>query len=208
MPRFCAASVAHLDQARAAADRFDRQAAPELELAVDLERLPAVDRDEAHALVAHPVERVEALGDQQLDQIGIGAVLRHARHVVEELVGRVGAEIGLAISCAREIGDQRLDVVDAVIDDADRAGGEAAVAAGLVLGRRFEHQHPGALLLRRQRGAERGVAGADHDHIDVSPFQILIAPASGPRHARRCAAAARPLGAACSEKCRPAPARA
>ena len=84
----------HVDEAGTAADRFHGEAAPELELAVDLERLPAVDRDEAHALLAHPVERVEALRDQKLDEIGIGAVLRHPRHVVEELVRGVGAEIG------------------------------------------------------------------------------------------------------------------
>src|SRR5262245_49091899 len=42
----------HLDQPRPAADRLDGEAAPELELALDLERLAAVDRDEAHALVA------------------------------------------------------------------------------------------------------------------------------------------------------------
>ena len=95
MPRFSARLGEHLDQARAAADRLDREPAPELELAVDLERLPAIDRDEADALVAHPAEGVEALGDQELDQVGVGAVLRHPRHVVEELIGGVGAEIGV-----------------------------------------------------------------------------------------------------------------
>ena len=54
----------HVDEAGAAADRLHGQPAPELELALDLERLPAVDRDEAHALVAHPDERIEALRDQ------------------------------------------------------------------------------------------------------------------------------------------------
>src|SRR5262249_55575451 len=43
-----------VDQARPAAPRFDRQPAPELELAADLERLAAVDRHEAHPLLAHP----------------------------------------------------------------------------------------------------------------------------------------------------------
>src|SRR5262249_31729679 len=117
----------HLNEAGAAADGFDREAAPELELAVDLERLAALDRDEAHALLTHPVQRVEAAGDQKLDQVGIGAVLRDARHVVEELVGGVGAEIGLLDFLFGQVGDQRLDVVDAVVDHADRARGEAAV---------------------------------------------------------------------------------
>jgi hypothetical protein len=42
----------HLHEAGAAADGFDRQPAPEFELAVDLERLTAVDRNETDALLA------------------------------------------------------------------------------------------------------------------------------------------------------------
>ncbi len=168
MPRFLADFREHVDEAGPAADGFDRQAAPELELAVDLERLPAVDRDEADALLAHPVERVEALRDQELDQVGIGAVLRHLRHVVEEFLGGVGAEVGLLDLLLGEVRDQRLDVVDAVIDHADRSGGEAAVTAGLVLWRRFQHHDLRALLLRRQRRAERRIAAAHHDHVVLS----------------------------------------
>ena len=178
MPRFFAAAGLHLHETRTAADGFDGQPAPELELAVDLERLPAVDRNEPDAFLAQPVQRIETARDQKLDQIGIGAVLRHPRHVVEELVGRVGAEIRGIDFRWRQVGHQRLDVVDAVIDDADRAGGEAAVAAGLVLRRRLEHQHLGALLLRRQRRAERRIAGADDDHIRnlIWHFQPLSIP--------------------------------
>ena len=64
-----------------------------------------------------------------------------------------------------EVGHQRLDVVDAVIDDADRARGEAAIAAGLILRRRLAHHDLGALLLRSERRTERRIAGADHNHI-------------------------------------------
>src|SRR5262249_44720279 len=49
----------HLDEAGSASDRLHGEAAPELELALDLERLAAIDRDEAHALVAQPAEGVE-----------------------------------------------------------------------------------------------------------------------------------------------------
>ena len=90
----CGGVGEHLDQARSAADRLDGEAAPELEFAFDLERLPAVDRDEAHAFIAHPTEGVEASCHQQLDQIGIGAILCHPRHVVEKLLSRIRAEIG------------------------------------------------------------------------------------------------------------------
>src|SRR2546430_127052 len=108
----------HLDEAGAAADRLDGQPAPELELALDLEGLAAVDRDEAHALAAHPAERVEAAGHQQLDQIGIGAVLRHSRHIVEKLLPRIGAEIGAGDFLLGQIGHERLDIVDSVVSDA------------------------------------------------------------------------------------------
>jgi hypothetical protein len=46
-----------------------------------------------------------------------------------------------------------------------KSGGEAAIAAGLFLRRGFEHDHFGALLLRRQRRAKRRIAGADDDYI-------------------------------------------
>ena len=94
MPRFLAASRQHLDQARPAADRLDREAAPELELAVDLERLPAVDRDEADALVAHPAEGVEAAVTRSSTRSG------SARYCVTRAMSSknwscgVGAEIG------------------------------------------------------------------------------------------------------------------
>src|SRR5262249_3452725 len=159
----------HLDQAGTAADRLDREAAPELELAVDLECLAAVDRDEANALVAHPAKSIEAAPDQELDQVGVGAVLRHPRHVVEELLGGVGAEIGGGDLLLGEVGHQRLDVVDAVVDDAHRARGEPAVAARLVSRPRLQHHHRRAWSRRRQRRAERGVAAADHDHVCFRP---------------------------------------
>ena len=139
--------------------------APELEFAIDLERLPAIDRDEANAFVAHPAHRVEALGHQELDHVGIGAILRHARHVIEKLVGRVGAEIGGRDLCLGQVGDQRLDVLDTVVDDTDRPRGEAAVAAGLVLRGCLQHQHRGALLLCGKRCTKRRIAGAHNDHI-------------------------------------------
>ena len=51
-------------------------------------------------------------------EVGIGAVLRDPRHVVEELVLRVGAEIGGGDFLLGEVGHQLFDVVDAVVDDA------------------------------------------------------------------------------------------
>src|SRR3984893_10670888 len=71
----------HLDETRPAADGLDRKPAPELELALDLECLAAVDGNEADALLAQPAEGVEAPCDQKLDHIRIGAVLGPPRTV-------------------------------------------------------------------------------------------------------------------------------
>src|SRR5262249_50217212 len=166
----------HLDQARSAADRLDGEAAPELEFAFDLEGLPAVDRDEAHAFITHPTEGVEASRHQQLDQIRIGAILRPPRHVVEKLLSGIGAEIGGGDFLVREVRDQCLDVVDAVVNHAHRPRGEAAVAAGFLLRRRLQHQHRGALFLRRQRRAKRRIAGAHDDDIGLRACHFALMP--------------------------------
>src|SRR5262245_14432893 len=157
----------HLDETGSAPDRLDGEAAPELELALDLERLAAIDRDEAHVLGAQPAEGVAASGHQQLDQVGIGAILRHPRHVVEKLLLRIGAEIGGGDFLLRQIRHQRLDVFDAVVNDPHRSRGEPAVAAGFLLGRCLQHQHRRALFARRQRRAKGRVAAAHDDDISL-----------------------------------------
>ena len=112
-----------------------------------------------------PPHRVLAARDQQLAEIGIGAIFGHPAHVVEELVPGVGAEIRVGDFILGEIGHQRLEIIDAVIDAAERPGGEPAVAAGLRFRCALEHEHGDAMLGRRERRAERGIAGADHDDI-------------------------------------------
>src|SRR5262249_5803799 len=137
----------HRDKAGSAADGLDGEAAPELELPLDLECLAAVDRNEAYALLAYPAERVEASRHQQFDQIRIGAILRHSRHVIEKLLSCVCAEVGGGNFLVCQIRHQRLDVVDAVINDAHRSGGEAAVAAGVLLRSSLPAQAPSALIV-------------------------------------------------------------
>ena len=105
--------VLEIDQARAAAPGLDREAAPELVLAVHLEGLAAVGRLEAHALAAHPLQGLEAAADQDVGELGVAAVVGHPAHVVEELVGRVGAEIDVALLVLGEVVELG-EVVDAV----------------------------------------------------------------------------------------------
>ena len=171
-----------VDQARAAALGLDREAAPELELAVDHVGLPAPDRVELHALAVQPAHRVARAADQAVAQLAVGAVLRDAEHVVVELVGGVGAEVAALDLVRGEVRHDRLEVVDAVIDAAERAGGEARVAAHQLLGRALDHQHPGALA-RRQRRAERRIAGADHHHVPTLIRHVSPPDSSSCRHA-------------------------
>ena len=161
-----------VDQARPAALGFHREAAPELELAVDQIGLAAPDRIELHALAVQPAHRVARAADQAVAQFAVGAVLGDAEHVVVELVLGVGAEVGAVDLVLGEVRHDRLEVVDAVVDAAEGAGGEAGVAAHQLLRRALDHEHLGALLRRRLRRAERRVAGTDHHHIvlcHVSP---------------------------------------
>src|SRR3546814_5588121 len=65
-----------LDQARTAAPGLHGQPAPELEAAVDLERLPAPDRLEPHALAAHPAQRLVGPGDPGLGHVRVAANMR------------------------------------------------------------------------------------------------------------------------------------
>src|SRR6516162_145414 len=155
----------HLDEAWPATHGLYGEPAPEFELALDLEGLPAVNRDEADAFVAQPAECIEAAGDQKLDEIGIGAVLGDARHVIEELLAGIGAEIGGRDFLLGEIRHQCLDVVDAVVDDAHGARGKSAVAAGFLLRCGLQHDHRGALLFGRERRTKSRVASAHHNHI-------------------------------------------
>ena len=152
------------DEARPAAPGLDRQPAPEAEAAVFLlEGLAAVTRLEAHAVLAQPEQGGVAAGHELLDQVGVGAVLGQARHVVVIVCFGVGAEIGLRQLTAGEIGHQRAERIDAVEDHPHGAGGIGAIAAPLFLGRGFEQAHASAGLGRGERCRERGVAAA-HDH--------------------------------------------
>ena len=179
---------------------FDRQSAPELELAVDFESLPPIDRREADALAPHPLHRRLAACDQQFAQLRVRAVFGDATHVVEKLCLGIGAEIGVGDFLGGKIRHQRLEVVDTVVNAAKGAGGEAAVATGLRRRGALEHKYGCSAFGRRQRGTQRGVTGAN-DH-DIARFregvrhQLVCPVRSVSRHLQRHLAAPAPPGAA------------
>ena len=123
-----------VDQAGTPTPRLDGEPAPELEFAVDLEGLAAVDGHETHALRPQPLEGRVAAPNQELDEVRAGAVLGDPRHVVEELVLAVGPEIGVAPLLLGEVGHQLEEVLDPIVGDADGAGREGRVAAALLDG--------------------------------------------------------------------------
>ena len=71
-----------LDEPRPAAPGFEREPAPEHELAVVLEGLARIHRGKADALAAHPQQRLLALGDQQLGHVGVAAIVGQAPEIV------------------------------------------------------------------------------------------------------------------------------
>ena len=162
--RLCRGLVERLDEARPAAPGFDREPTPEAEASVlPLERLAAVARLKAHALLAQPDEGGMAAGDELLHEVGVGAVPGEPRHVVVVVGLGVGAEVGLGQLALREVGHQRAERIGPVEDHPHGAGGIGAVAAALGLRRGFQQAHAGAGLCRGERRRERGVAAA-HDH--------------------------------------------
>ena len=165
--------VLEVDQARAAAPGLDGEPAPELVLAVDLEGLPAVARLEAHALGPHPLQGLEAAADQDVGQLGVAAVVGHPAHVVEELVGRVAAEIDVALLVLREVVELH-QVVDAVEDHPHGARRVGAVAAAFLFGGGLQHGDRGAFFARRQGGTGGRVARAHHQDIDLEIVHVPL----------------------------------
>ena len=161
------AAVQRLHQFLAAAPDMAGEPAPELELAVDPERLAAEPQLKAHALLAHPQPGVKAPRDQNLGQVGVAAVFGQPADIVVILFLGIGADIDIGEFVVADVGDQPGEVVEAVIDDAPGAAGKRRIAAAPVLRRDLQHQHSGAPLARRKCGTGRGIAGPDHDHVEL-----------------------------------------
>ncbi len=164
MPFFCAALSRYCTSPAPPPETSIGMLAEILALAVDDARLPAVVQDEARALRAQPRHGVETLRDENFREIGIGAKTREAEEHVEEFVRGIGAEVAVGGFFVGDIGDAP-QIVDGRVGEAHDAAGEAAVAAVFVFACRFQHQNLGAAFLRRERGAQRGVAFAYHDHV-------------------------------------------
>ncbi len=139
-----------VDEPRPAAGDLDRQPAPELEAAIDLERLMTVGGVEADALRCIQTMVSRLLSIISADQVGVGAVLGQPLHVLEELLAGVGAEVGVDLLVLIKIRDDTDEVIEVLVDEADHPAGEAAVAATQLLRRPLEDGDARALLACRQ----------------------------------------------------------
>src|SRR5436190_8136913 len=160
--------VQRFDELRAAAEQVTGETAPELELAVDLERLPAECGLEANALLLEPQRRGVALADEDIRQIRVAAVLGQPMHVVVVLLGRVAAEIDVGEVEVANIRGERDEVLDSAEREAEGTAGEGRVTAASLFRRRLQHGDGGAHLARLQRRIGRRIAGTNHQHVDAA----------------------------------------
>ena len=86
------------------------------------------------------------MADENLGQLGVGEALGDAHEVVVVLVFGVASDVDGGFFLGTHVGDEFLDVVDALVGEADDTAGEVGVAASEVVGGFFQHEDAGTLL--------------------------------------------------------------
>src|SRR5215831_3469010 len=145
--------VEGFEQLWTTAPDVQREAAPELEFAVDLIGLPPEARLEPHALSHHPLRSVETAAHQDLREVRNAAILRQREQVVEERLLCIGAEVDVIEILLRQRRQHGDEILNARKREAERAAGEMRVAATLLERRSFEHEDARPVLVRRDRSA-------------------------------------------------------
>ena len=123
-----------------------------------------------HALVTQPYQRLEAAVDGMFNQIGMAAILRDARHVVEKVFRGVTPELDVLHIVIAKIDDFG-QVIHIAIHHPHAAACVRGVAAACVLGRRIQHEHASTLFACGQRCTAGRITGADHNHIHI--FKLI-----------------------------------
>ncbi len=103
---------------------------------------------------------------EDVAELGVRAIACHAVHVVEVLLGRVGAEVHVGELGLGQV-DQRLDVLGTVVDEPCGAGGVGRVAAALLDGRSLEHDDARARVARGDGSGSGRIPGADNDDVGI-----------------------------------------
>src|SRR4029453_6258760 len=97
-----------------------------------------------------------------------GEPLGDALEIVPELGRGIGRPLDARRLLVGEIGeDVAPQVGEALVGEAEAAGGEERIAAALVLRPLLEGEEGGAARARGQRGAQRGIATADDDDVGI-----------------------------------------
>jgi hypothetical protein len=119
------------------------------------------------ALLRHPAHGVIGARDQELGQLGIGAILGDAAEIGPEEIARVSLhaehEAGHLLL---DVGHDGQEVFRTVEGEAEEAAAVVGIAAPQGLGSLLQHQHasrPG--FAGRHRGGEGCIAGTNHDHV-------------------------------------------
>lgn len=132
----------------------ERQAAPEHEPAVLLERLARIDRLEADVVGRQPREHVIALVDQDFLFPAQRSAGVEAQQVGAELLLRIGAEIGPREPRIIRVAEQGEQILVAVIGEAHGAGRVLGIAAGEVRQRLLGDEDAGTLFERGNASAK------------------------------------------------------
>ncbi len=132
-------------QHRPAAAEEERIGAPEAQRAAQ-RRLPA------HALFDDPAEDVLGLPDHVARELFVGLAFGDALQVFPEFL--------LGIGAGEDVGRR--------VMGAAHVAGVAGIAAAIEFRGALQHQHGSAGAPRADRGAERGIAAADHQHVEFS----------------------------------------
>ena len=132
-------------QHRPSAAEEERIGAPETERAAE-RGLPA------HALLDDPAKNVLGLRDHEAREFLVGLPAGDAQQIFPEFLFGIGAgeDVGRGIVGAAHV------------------AGMAGIAAAIEFWGAFQHQHRGARPPRTDRGAQRRVAAADHQHVEFS----------------------------------------
>ena len=131
--------VLEFDQARAAAPGFAGEAAPESDLAADVEGVRE-RRLEADAVLAQPQHGRIRLLDQNLAEVWVRAIVRRPAHVVEVVFLGVCAEFEAGHFFIGQVRHQLPQIVDSAERKTEAAAREPAVAAADLLGLRRVRQ--------------------------------------------------------------------
>ena len=152
-------------KARAATDGFCHQSAPETPYAADRERLAAVHEHPADAALTQPAHRWQGFFHQHIRQSCICQPFGHAHQVALKFGGAVAPDVDRLDFGGGKVGDQRADVLQAVVREAEGGAREVGIAAAQVLRRFLQDQHTRSRLAGGKRRAEGGIAGAGDDDV-------------------------------------------